>query len=246
MHRFFVPPDWLQREPITVTGPLAHQLGRVLRMKPGDHITLLDNTGWAYEVELVRMTSDQAIARLVGKRQPRTEPMTRLVLYQALTREKKFDWVLQKGVELGVSAFAPLLTERGLLNRADQVRELKSERWGRIVAEAAEQSGRARLPELWPAQTMTEACAALPPNVTALIACPGESLALRDLEHAWRQSPPREVRLFIGPEGGFTDAEVALARRAGVTPISLGPRTLRTETAGLAAAAIVLYILGDS
>jgi len=245
MHRFFVPPEWLQQEPIVLTGPLAHQLGRVLRTKPGEHIMVLDNTGWAYESEVTRVTSDQILARMVDKMQPHTEPATRLTLYQALTREKKFDWALQKGVELGVSAFAPLLTERGLLNRAEQVRELKNERWGRIVIEAAEQSGRARLPELWPVQTVAEACAALPPCATALIACPGESLTLRDLEHAWRQSPPREVRLFIGPEGGFTDAEVTLARRAGVTPISLGPRTLRTETAGLAATAIVFYILDN-
>ena len=245
MHRFFVPPEWLQHEPIVLTGPLAHQLGRVLRVKPGDHITLLDNTGWAYEIEITRVTGDQTLARLVSKAQPRTEPMTRLILYQALTREKKFDWALQKGVELGVAAFAPLLTERGLLNRAEQVRELKSERWGRIVTEAAEQSGRARLPELWPVQTVAEACAALPPSATALIACPGESLTLHDLEYTWRRSLPREVRLLIGPEGGFTAVEVALARRAGVTPISLGPRTLRTETAGLATAAIVLYILDN-
>jgi 16S rRNA (uracil1498-N3)-methyltransferase len=246
MQHFFVPPAWLQRDEIHLIAPLAHQLSRVLRARAGEHIILLDDSGWAYEVELDRVTPDLSTAHIVAQTQPPTEPRVRLTLYQALTREKKFDWVLQKGTELGVSSFVPLVTQRGLINERDEVDDAKLARWQRIVTEAAEQAGRARRPQVLPAQTLRQACRSVPTNGLALIAwVGGETIPLRAALCTLDGVPPREICLFIGPEGDFTPEEVADARQAGILPVSLGARILRTETAGLAALAAILYALGE-
>lgn len=242
MHRFFVPPSWLQDELISLTGPLVHQLGRVLRMRPGDHIVLLDNSGWAVEVELDQLTAHSVQAHPIHRWQPQTEPRTHLCLYQALTSEKKLDWVLQKGTELGVARFAPVITRRSLLQ--GDVSGKKLERWQRILTEAAEQSGRARLPELAPPMPLEQALANITGDLSliATVASPAQPLRAA-LES--QETVPQQVNLFIGPEGGFEVGEVELARQQGVQPISLGPRILRTETAGIVALTAILYALGE-
>jgi len=245
MQRFFVPASWLQKEEIALSGPLAHQLSRVLRLRPGAHITLLDDSGWAYEVILDQISPERATAHVLAKIQPQTEPRLRLLLYQALTRESKFDWVLQKGTELGVSTFVPLLTERSLIRASEALNEHKIARWQRIVTEAAEQSGRARLPKVLAPQYLTEACEDLPAGALALIAW--VSPETRPLGQVLRllDGHIQEIRLFVGPEGDFTPLEVECARQAGALAVSLGPRILRTETAGLVALSAILYALGE-
>ena len=245
MHHFFVAPESVAQETITLRGDLAHQLSRVLRFRAGDHIVLLDNTGWAYEVELTTVSPPQCSARRVTRWQPQTEPSVRLVLYQALTREHKFDWVLQKGTELGVAAFAPLLAGRGLIQNPERIPPARWDRWSQIVTEAAEQSGRAHLPLILPAQTLAQACQALPAGAAAWIASPQPGnmplgQVLRDLA-----ARPAQVCLFIGPEGGFDSEELEAAVKCGVQAISLGPRILRTETAGLAATAAIFFAFGE-
>jgi len=247
MHRFFVSPECLRDGRVSLTGSLGRQLSRVLRLRPSDHIVLLDDSGWAYEVELDRVTRGLATGHIVGAWEPRTEPPARLVLYQALPKGRKFDWILQKGTELGVSTFVPLVTERCVRARGKRDEGHKLARWRRIVAEAAEQSGRAHLPRVLQVTPFAEACEAPPSDALALMASVGDeavplSEALRSLEGAPHL---REVRLYVGPEGGFAPREVALAREAGIVLVSLGPRILRTETAGLVALSAVLYALGD-
>ncbi|MHB0858549.1 MAG: RsmE family RNA methyltransferase [Anaerolineae bacterium] len=251
MHRFFVPAEWLRADPILLRGPLAHQLGRVLRMAPGDHIILLDDSGWAYEVVLEHLAGDMVTARRVGALQPQSEPRTRLTLLQALSREKKFDWVLQKGTEIGVARFVPLLTRRGLMDKAERVDVGRVARWTRIVTEAAEQSGRARIPTIGAVETLASTLERLPSGGLALAGHTGEDASpLASLLRTASSGGPagdraREVWLFIGPEGGFDPEEMALCREAGVAPVSLGPRVLRTETAGLVGATLILYAMGD-
>ncbi|TEU09317.1 MAG: 16S rRNA (uracil(1498)-N(3))-methyltransferase [Anaerolineales bacterium] len=248
MHRFFVSPECLRDGRVSLTGSLGRQLSRVLRLRPSDHIVLLDDSGWAYEVELDRVTRGVATGHIVGAWEPRTEPSARLVLYQALPKRRKFDWILQKGTELGVSTFVPILTERCVGGRGERGDERRLARWRRIVAEAAEQSGRARLPRVLQVTPFADACQAPPSDALALMASVGDeavplSEALRSLEDA--EPHLREVRLYVGPEGGFAPGEVAMAREAGIVLVSLGPRILRTETAGLVALSAVLYALGD-
>jgi 16S rRNA (uracil1498-N3)-methyltransferase len=250
MHRFFVSPAALQCAPVILTGPLAGQLCHVLRLRTGAHIVLLDGSGWAYEVELQAVTPNRTVAHIVDKWQPQTEPRVRLVLYQALLKEHKFDWVLQKGTELGVTAFVPLITERAVVRPAG-AEETKLARWQRVVTEAAEQSGRARLPQVLPPLPFSQACAPPPMGTLAMLAWVSEGTfplgqVLRTYgSEAHAAGALKEVRLYIGPEGDFTLAEAASAQQAGIMPISLGPRILRTETAGLVAFAAILQALGE-
>jgi 16S rRNA (uracil1498-N3)-methyltransferase len=252
--RFFVPPETLRREPLTLEGELAHQLSRVLRLRAGARLTLLDDSGQAYEVELDEVSPTRARAHLVAVSIPQSEPGVRLVLYQALLREAKFDLVLQKGTEVGVAAFVPLLAERSLVGKNEGPTPARQARWERIVREAAEQSGRARLPRLLPAQSVAVAARVIPAGALSLLATVGTATrALGVVLRAADENATREVRrertrsvhLFIGPEGDFSPAEVAAAIAAGAIPISLGPRVLRAETAGLVALAAILYALGE-
>ena len=255
MARFFVPPEWLAVDPVRLTGPLAHQLGRVLRLRPGDRIALLDDSGWEYEAELLALGPREATARIVGRSRPATEPRRELILHPALPKGKKLDWVLQKGTELGATCFAPLLS-RYCVPQGGEEGAARLERWRRIVAEAAEQSGRARLPRVLAPVEFAAACAeasascpgaAVYSGALHLILSPDPTAAPLRRALAAREPLPAEmpVHLYVGPEGGFSPDELALAGASGLIAVSLGPRILRTETAPLAALAALGYALGE-
>jgi len=245
MHRFFVDPRALAERPVRLRGDLAHQCARVLRLAPGDHIMLLDNTGAAYTACLLAVSPREVLAEIVERIEPQAEPGIRLELFQAVPRAKKIEWVLQKGTELGVSVFTPVIAERCQgLSPAD-LDGPKLDRWRKIVTEAAEQSGRTRLPVVEPALPLAEAVAAAACADLGLVAAvSAEGRPLRTVLEALDEMPA-SVALLVGPEGGFAPEEVMLAKAAGVHPITLGPRMLRTETAALVAFSAVLYALGE-
>jgi 16S rRNA (uracil1498-N3)-methyltransferase len=245
MHRFFVPAAWLEEVDVTITGPLVHRLRNVLRLRSGAHVILLDNSGWEHEMEIGNVTSQRVEGRVVHKSLATAEPRTKITLYQALLKLDKFEWVLQKSTELGVVGFVPMITERCIIGSLEDISKTKTERWWRIVMEAAEQSGRGRLPTLRPAVMFPHACEDAARGGLTLI--PWEEEKERSLRSILRaaERPPFSINLFIGPEGGFAPAELAQAQRYGAIPITLGPRILRAETAGLVAAAAILHELGD-
>jgi 16S rRNA (uracil1498-N3)-methyltransferase len=244
LHRFFIPPNSIHNQRVVLRGTIVHQIRDVLRMKPGDAIILLDNSGFAHRTELVTIDRDTVRGRIVEQWQLDTEPATRITLYQGLLKGQKFDWVLQKGTEIGIAAFVPVLSARCVVGNLDDVSESRTERWERIVVEAAEQAGRASLPRLFPPTLFAAACASVKQRGLALI--PWEEERNRSLREALQVTPrPREIHLFIGPEGGFADEEISTAQANGIVPVSLGPRILRAETAGLATASAILYELGD-
>ncbi len=244
MHRFFVSPQSIQGDRAVIRGPVVHQIRNVLRMRPGDHVVLLDNTDWAYRTELFIIEPDVVRGRIVEKSKPETEPEARITLYQGLLKGQKFDWVLQKGTEIGVRAFVPVLSGRSVVGSLEDVSAVRVERWQRILIEAAEQAGRAHLPTLSEPVLFRHACESARRGGLAIIPWEGErNLGLRD---ALVGIPPsKEVHMLIGPEGGFAEEEIAMALEFGVLPVSLGPRILRAETAGLAAAAAILFHCGD-
>ncbi len=252
MHRFFVTPDALKMQPLTLTGDQAHQVRRVLRLRLGDRVTLLDGQGWACEAMLIALGEADAKFQVVRRWEMEGEPATHITLYQAVLKGERFGWALQKGTEVGVSAFVPAVCERNVVDDLDAVEE-KRERWERIIQEAAEQSGRARLPKLLPAQLFTQAVhstgkAAKANEAPRLRIIPWEgeqSRRLKDALAGCNFSQGARIELFVGPEGGFTDEEIDLARRYGIQPVTLGPRILRAETAGIVAAALILYEAGD-
>jgi 16S rRNA (uracil1498-N3)-methyltransferase len=243
MHRFFVDFTPAEGQEVTLTGALAHQLGRVLRLRPGATIVLLDGSGREFTVELTGFAAAQVTGRVVASRRNEAEPSLAVTLYAAPLKGDHFAWTLQKCTEVGAAAFVPILTERTVAGGEAPEGSSRLERWRRIVREAAEQSGRGRIPPVHPPLRFAEACRAAAAAGPALI--PWEEERARTLREASEAllgvaGPPVAVSLFIGPEGGFSPGEVALAREQGLVPVTLGPRILRAETAALVATALVI------
>jgi 16S rRNA (uracil1498-N3)-methyltransferase len=246
MHRFFVSGALLTQDPVVLTGDVAHQMRRVLRLAPGARVTLLDGEGWAHEAEVLAITGKDARLKVLSRVEAAGEPRAQIILHQAVLKGERFEWALQKGTEVGVSAFAPLVTERTIIDDLQAV-EGKRGRWQRIIREAAEQCGRGRVPLLLPGQLLRNAVKG--PGLghpLRLIPWEGErSLTLGEALRACNFSAAPRIELFVGPEGGFTDTEIDWAQRHGVRPVTLGPRVLRAETAGLVATTVILYHAGE-
>jgi 16S rRNA (uracil1498-N3)-methyltransferase len=245
--RFFVPPDSFSGDKVRLEGDLAHRLSRVLRLQSGDAVVLLDGGGLEYETRLEEVGPRCVTGAVLGRRPGLPEPRVRLVLCQSLVKGERFDWVLEKGTELGVAAFVPLLSQRSVMRPASG-RSERPERWHRVVREAAEQCGRSVLPEILPTQSLEQALS----TATDLRILPWEGEEALGLAAALREARPTleavkrpTIAVFIGSEGGFAADEAALARQAGAQVVSLGRRVLRSETAGVVAAAAVLYEMGE-
>ncbi len=234
MHRFFIDPQFISDTAVSFPPEQAHQMRAVLRMAPGDGVVVLDNAGWEYDVTLTDVSNRQVLGEITARRTAGGEPATHLTLYQALLKRDNFEWVLQKGTEIGVSRFVPIITARTVVTA---VKPNKRTRWQRILTEAAEQCRRGRIPELAPPQPLAEAIAACTAAVRLM---PWEEAGGKPLTAALT-GKPRTVALFIGPEGGFDPAEID----AKVTAVTLGPRILRAETAAIVAATLTLQALGD-
>jgi 16S rRNA (uracil1498-N3)-methyltransferase len=267
MHRFFVPADWLRGAQVTVTGSLVHQMRRVLRLHVGEHVILFDNSGWETEVELTALNEEVVEATVKRKALGTGEPRTKITIFQSLLKGDHLSYVLEKCTEIGAVEFVPIVAERCIVGDVDQAAE-RVKRWQRIIVEAAEQSHRSKLPVLRPALLLVNAlesvsgrgvsvipweeehtttlAAVLASHTTVAPVAPGETG--RSKRKSEGTPPPRRpfaINIFIGPEGGFTLGEIAIARQYGVTPVTLGPRVLRAETAGLVTATIILHEMGD-
>jgi 16S rRNA (uracil1498-N3)-methyltransferase len=243
--RFFVAPAVLADPTQVVLPPeVANQARAVLRLRPGDTVTLLDGTGDAAEVRLTAISREAVVGQIISLGPVRTEPRTQLILYQGLLKAAKFEWIAQKGTELGIAALVPVLCARSVV---EAVSAAKLARWRTILTEAAEQSDRGRVPTLQTPMTLTDALTTLPSGATTLLAyedlarttTPAPSIAQA------LQASPATVRIFIGPEGGFTSAEIALAQAQGVQLVTLGPRILRAETAAIVAMTLIMATLGE-
>jgi 16S rRNA (uracil1498-N3)-methyltransferase len=244
MHRFFVPPSNIDGGRVTLTPDAARQLARVLRARPGDRITVLDDSGYEYAVSLDSVTARHSTGVVTDRCIGEGEAGLSVTLYQGLMKADRFEYALQKGTEIGISRFVPIISERTVARNVVSASRLT--RWGKIMREAAEQAGRCKLPVLKDTLSFTAACDTI--SKPAIIGWESErdtgikdTLALIKAEIEDTQS----ISIMIGSEGGFDDREVAYALRRGVTPISLGRRILRAETAGIIAAAVALYEMGE-
>ena len=242
MHRFFVPPQTLQNDPVVLPPETSHQIAAVLHMKEGQQITLLDNSGNEYITELVTVGSKVALGRVVAKWPSVSEPETEITLYLSMTQREKFEWALQKCCEAGASSFVPVVSSRSLVQTLTEARA-KYERWQKILQEAAEQSHRGHIPDLLDPLRFGQALAHARQNSqTSLVAWEQEDK--RGLKKALEKiKPGARIAIFVGPEGGFSEDEIDLACQVGAIPISLGPRILRMETAALVMVSLILYHL---
>ena len=245
LRRFFVPRGSVRARNVTLGPEMAHRLGRVLRLKRGDRVVLSEGGPRDFEAQITGVSGQALTAVVVGERDAPAEPAVAITLYQSLIRQNRFDLVLEKGTELGVTRFVPMIAARCLVqaNGNGEPSTAKTERWARLVLEAAEQCGRGRLPEVGTTQTFEDAVR----GARGLKLLPYESAQGLGLTHYLRglDRRPPEVSLFIGPEGGFEASEVELAQAEAAVVVTMGHRVLRSETAGIVAAALVLDALGE-
>ncbi len=246
MNRFFLDPRLMNSPELNFPPDVSHQITRVLRLVPGDEVLALDGEGMEYRVRLLDVTPQACRGEILEKQPARGEPAQALHLYLSLTQREKFEWMLQKCTELGASAFIPVISRRSLVQDVREV-EKKRTRWEQILKEAAEQSGRGRVPQLGSGRSLAQALEETRRRGDlALFAWEGSGgmsmrLALADVP----ARPALTVSLFIGPEGGYEPQETTLAKETGARLVTLGRRILRMETAAVAATALAMYELGE-
>lgn len=240
---FFVSPEQITGGRVTITGPDVVHISRVLRLGPGDVITVMDGRGKGYRVRLTGITGTAVEGVILEQFIPGGEAPLKVTLVQGLSKGDKMDIIIQKSTELGVSCVVPLACRRSVVRLTPAKARERQQRWQRIALEAAKQSRRAIVPRVTEVMDLPAVLDLISPGALALM--PWEEERELSLKAALRGQSCGEVFIFIGPEGGFAAGEVAVARERGVLSVSLGPRILRTETAGLATLTMILYELGD-
>jgi 16S rRNA (uracil1498-N3)-methyltransferase len=242
--RIFQPID-LTASPLTVGALLqldddaANHVGRVLRMQVGQTLQLFNGDGNNYDATIVQVDKRQLQVHIDAVMSNYNEAPVAIHLGQGISRGERMDFVLQKSVELGVNAITPLFTERcGVKLAADRL-DKKHQQWQKIVIAACEQSGRSVVPVVHQPQSLGGWLASLP-SALRLTLDPHAATPLR--QHV---AAAKRIQLLIGPEGGLSDTEVNQANTHEFTPVRLGPRVLRTETAALAALSVIQYQFGD-
>jgi 16S rRNA (uracil1498-N3)-methyltransferase len=231
-HRFFLSGDAFVGDRVAFPADVAHQIRRVLRLRSGEIVVALDGSGMEY---LTRLEIDpNGVAGTIEQRRPNeAEPAVFLTLYIGMLKGHKLELVLQKCTEVGVSRFVPVVTERSVAQEPSASRQGRFEA---IVREAAEQSGRGIVPKVGKACAYGDALAVAVGDGPTYLFWEGE----RDRRMGEVASRLGRVSFLIGPEGGFSDQEVRLAAEAGAKVLSLGPRVLRSETAAIVGAALLL------
>ncbi len=228
LHRFFVQEKIAPNSPVTLTDEkLLHQWRSVLRLKMGGEVILFDGSGTDYRCEIVTLEKKEATYAIREVVKNEVAPLRELVLFPALIKKDRFEWLLEKVTELGVSEIRPIVSER------TEVKKLNVERARDIVKEATEQSGRGTLPAIAEPVSL----------VSALSSVPASAIAFDRSGSSFRTSKfilPHSISAFIGPEGGWSPHELALFSEHNIPVYSLGTATLRAETAGVAVTSLLL------
>ncbi|MCR4426201.1 MAG: 16S rRNA (uracil(1498)-N(3))-methyltransferase [Firmicutes bacterium] len=247
MHKFFVTAEAVSGGLITISGPDARHIRTVLRLGVGDGILITDGAGTEHVSRICRFAQGAVFARIEATAHPVREPKVPLQLIQALPKSDKMDFVVQKCTEIGVSRFVPVITDR-TIPRPDASRAVdRVARWRRVAGEAAKQCGRGRIPDVEPITDLANAARSCT-QAGGLLLLPWELERTRTLRHALDTLDPESrpsVSFAVGPEGGFSHSEVEAACDLGAVTVTLGHRILRTETAGIVMASIILYHMGE-
>jgi len=246
MHRFYVTPSQIHEETVTITGTDVNHIKNVLRMKQGEEIVICNGQGKDCYCIINKVSEGEITANVQSEQETGTELKTKITLFQGLPKMDKMELIVQKAVELGVFEIVPVITKRAVVKLEDKKKEEKKlERWQAIALGAAKQSGRGIIPIIKPVQSYSE----------AIKNAKNMGLALIPYENAKGMPYTKEIMnslkkyetigIFIGPEGGFEESEIELAKTNGILPITLGRRILRTETAGLAILSMMVLMLEE-
>ena len=232
---------------LQLTGADFHHIRDVLRLGPGDELIVCDGAHSDLRCRIRRFTAAAVELAVIERQANCTEPSYRAILYQGLAKGDKMDTIVQKAVELGVFKIVPVICRRSVTRPDENSLDRKLARWNRIAGEAAKQCGRGFMPQV--ARPLDFAAAAEAAARADICLIPWENergRSLRqELENAAADKMQPEIALLIGPEGGFAADETEIAFAAGIRPVTLGRRILRTETAGAAALAMLIYRFND-
>lgn len=257
MYRFYCEEGTAKNGQLTLTGSDVNHIKNVLRMKAGERLIACDGNGKDYYCKIESLEAERIVLTIEEEKQSESELPVRITLYQGLPKKDKMELVIQKAVELGAARIVPVAMKRCIVKLEEEKKEEKKrERWQAISMSAAKQSGRGIIPNI--AKTVSYQKALKAAVAHGMVLVPYERAegmstlknAIKELIAALEKAgtsgelPPEfplELSLFIGPEGGFEEEEIAAAIAAGAVPVSLGKRILRTETAGLAALSILMY-----
>ena len=244
MNRFFINADKVTGSRVEISGEDAGHILRVLRLGVDDSIELCDGAGMEYPATIVESVKDRLTAKLGPGRPSEGEPSVKVTLYQGMPKSNKMDLIIQKCVELGIHSIVPLETARTITNLSEPKKsEKKVARWQKIAEEAAKQSKRGIIPRIEAPMTYAQIIKSASHSMK-LIPWEGErEMGLKgSLDSAEDKT---DIGIVIGPEGGFDDEEIALAKEYGWKSITLGPRILRTETAGMATLTAIMFYMGE-
>jgi len=238
--RVFVDSPLIPDADMRLPDAAANHVGRVLRLREGAVIVAFDGSGNDFRCEILAVKGDEVRVRVGPRSSGLPESPLRITQVQAVSRGERMDWTLQKATELGVHTIVPVLSSRSVVRLDEQQAEKKLRHWQAIVAGACEQCGRSLVPEIRPPQELARYLAASAKEGRRFVLSPTGPASLAGLT-----SVGSRVELLIGPEGGLDDAELERATAAGYTPVRLGPRVLRTETAGIVALTVLQAMWGD-
>jgi 16S rRNA (uracil1498-N3)-methyltransferase len=240
MHRFFVSPENILESKVIFPDHISYQLYKVFRSKKGDSCIVFDGNNIEYLVRLEQVNSTKTLGVVLEETKCSREASVKLILYQALIKPDRFEYAIQKSVELGINKIVPLISER---TEYQVPSDSRMKRWQNIVRESSEQSNRTILPTLETPMALNQALIESPQN--SIIPWEMEkNKGIKEFLHDIKDNlndQLLELGIFIGPVGGFSEEEIKVAIDNKVVPVSFGPRIFRSETAGVVAASVVLY-----
>lgn len=246
MYQFFVNPEQIQDKQVVIVGSDVNHIGNVLRMKPGEEIAVSNGIdGKEYRCQIERITETEVLCTLLFVKEDGLELPAKVYLFQGLPKADKMELIIQKAVELGAYEVIPVATKRAVVKLDAKKEKSKLARWQGIAEAAAKQSKRRMIPEIKSVMTMKEAIAYARDMDCKMIPYEMAEGMERTKRIIGGITKGQSVAVFIGPEGGFEDNEIKAALEAGIEPVTMGKRILRTETAGLAMMAWIMYQLEE-
>lgn len=244
MHRFFVDKENITEDKVTIEGEDVKHIKNALRLKIDDEITVCDGENSDYLIKIQSIENNQVIGKIINQKESGREAPLEVILYQGLPKSSKMDLIIQKAIELGVKKIVPIETKRTVVKIQNEKKEQKKlERWNRIALEAAKQCKRGIVPTIGNVIKFDEMIQEVQKDFVIVPYENEDKIGTREILKQYKGG--KKVSIIIGPEGGFEEEEITKLIDSGANSISLGPRILRTETAGFTTIAVVMYELGD-
>ncbi|MGX5172841.1 16S rRNA (uracil(1498)-N(3))-methyltransferase [Aliikangiella sp. IMCC44653] len=242
-HRFYLNDELSLGLALKLPKEVSHHCIQVLRYKAGQTLCLFNGDGYEYTATIEKIEAKQAWVTITQAEQQLSESPLNLHLFQGIAKGDKMDLIIQKSVELGVKSITPVFSERCNVKLDHKRLEKKMLHWKKVLISACEQSGRAIIPALQPPLTLNSAASLPATGQTTIYLEPTADSSLSQIHKP--KDAPHGINLFVGPEGGLSDSDIAILKSLGAVGVSLGPRILRTETAGFCCISILQSQFGD-